>query len=741
MRSFHFPDNLHPRSVCFPSNHMASSISSTYASYSAPTPYSVGSSTSLPNSSPISEQFEATTASEHHTGVTTDYVGYVAPSSSLPIYADMAYIPANSAHNYGYNTMNWSTSDHNIQAKRQPASSPCHRPQQYQQYSHYQQAPSQSLPNDMKARASMCAPPSPTAFHRRPQQHEQSSQTVIHSPVPIPVPTHIPSHSPSLPSHSAQSASVIQSHVQRMHPQPGTHPPMRTDALFDIDIDLEEWHPSSHPAHHRHFPPIYHHSRSHSTPTAHGYPLPSQSREFDVTRQQLQNERRARSDFSSCDLNDSITVKQEDSEIHAYPQPSMSQQHPPHAFDNEGRYFASHVQSPHPPPSPLSFSYYSPREPTQEHSVLYTEQQVYAMQSAALCSSDSPQSGYDVASPPEVGYSGEESQYKMPEGGYASIDSGYAVCDPRFVSNEGDEIRGHGVDGVLENGWDAIRRSVGGETAVYIGDRNIGWDGVNNEADAEGDDDLEGYGSSGYTGQQDGTLRLSDSPDSSGEYQPLSEKGDDGEEEEEGESEEDDSQDPEFVMRRRRASASYPPIDGRNFRSTRFTPYPSPTLSSSNTHYTNEVELQEQEQYQRELRSSRSYSHSNASVSPPPIASDSIVSTRRRARSSAVVPLPVPVPNLTKKSRGRRVPTMEELRAESATVVKNVNSRKKGVSTPSSKATRTYTCDVDGCGKLFARGEHLKRHVRSIHTYEKRQSLQLFSFLIFFWLTCHFTCL
>jgi uncharacterized Zn-finger protein len=74
---------------------------------------------------------------------------------------------------------------------------------------------------------------------------------------------------------------------------------------------------------------------------------------------------------------------------------------------------------------------------------------------------------------------------------------------------------------------------------------------------------------------------------------------------------------------------------------------------------------------------------------------------------------------------------MEEFRAEAVTIVKSGNSRKKGAPTPSSKATRTYTCDVDGCGKLFARGEHLKRHVRSIHTYEKRQSFDVF-FLGFF---------
>lgn len=65
---------------------------------------------------------------------------------------------------------------------------------------------------------------------------------------------------------------------------------------------------------------------------------------------------------------------------------------------------------------------------------------------------------------------------------------------------------------------------------------------------------------------------------------------------------------------------------------------------------------------------------------------------------------PVPVPNLIKKSRGRRVPT----EAESDDLS----------SGPSSK-TRMFRCDVLGCGKCFLRGEHLKRHIRSIHTHEK----------------------
>ncbi|KAI0294552.1 hypothetical protein BC826DRAFT_316560 [Russula brevipes] len=64
---------------------------------------------------------------------------------------------------------------------------------------------------------------------------------------------------------------------------------------------------------------------------------------------------------------------------------------------------------------------------------------------------------------------------------------------------------------------------------------------------------------------------------------------------------------------------------------------------------------------------------------------------------------PVPVPNLTKKSRGRRVPTAPVIIVQGG-VQKNM---------------RMYRCTVDGCDKCFARGEHLKRHVRSIHTNEK----------------------
>ena len=78
---------------------------------------------------------------------------------------------------------------------------------------------------------------------------------------------------------------------------------------------------------------------------------------------------------------------------------------------------------------------------------------------------------------------------------------------------------------------------------------------------------------------------------------------------------------------------------------------------------------------------------------PPPI---------KRRRGQAV---PVPVPNLTKKSRGRSVPT-----APNSISPYGVH-----------RARRSFVCGVTGCGKCFARGEHLKRHIRSIHTNEKRE--------------------
>jgi hypothetical protein len=111
-----------------------------------------------------------------------------------------------------------------------------------------------------------------------------------------------------------------------------------------------------------------------------------------------------------------------------------------------------------------------------------------------------------------------------------------------------------------------------------------------------------------------------------------------------------------------------------------------------------------------------------------------------RARKNSAIPLPVPVPNLIKKSRGRHVPAVA-LPAANAFSPTPVPSSSAGASSSSSGgglgrtgsagsvgsggAERLFVCAVEGCGKCFVRGEHLKRHVRSIHTHDKRERLFL----------------
>jgi hypothetical protein len=90
-------------------------------------------------------------------------------------------------------------------------------------------------------------------------------------------------------------------------------------------------------------------------------------------------------------------------------------------------------------------------------------------------------------------------------------------------------------------------------------------------------------------------------------------------------------------------------------------------------------------------------------------ASSSSFTSERRGPRIRTAP-PIPVPNLTKKSRGRRVPTA----VDDAAVEGEATEGRKG---------RVYVCKVEDCGKCFSRGEHLKRHIRSIHTHEKREYL------------------
>ncbi|KAF8231948.1 hypothetical protein L208DRAFT_1274542 [Tricholoma matsutake] len=80
-------------------------------------------------------------------------------------------------------------------------------------------------------------------------------------------------------------------------------------------------------------------------------------------------------------------------------------------------------------------------------------------------------------------------------------------------------------------------------------------------------------------------------------------------------------------------------------------------------------------------------------------------SSDRRGPRSRVI-LPIPVPNLTKKSRGRRVPT-------------KLGTANGSANDAGPKDARMYVCNVESCRKCFHRGEHLKRHIRSIHTHDK----------------------
>ncbi|CEG65238.1 hypothetical protein CU097_015555 [Rhizopus azygosporus] len=80
---------------------------------------------------------------------------------------------------------------------------------------------------------------------------------------------------------------------------------------------------------------------------------------------------------------------------------------------------------------------------------------------------------------------------------------------------------------------------------------------------------------------------------------------------------------------------------------------------------------------------SSSSADSSLSISPPPT---------RRSSKAAVSLSKSPV----KRSRGRRVSN-----------------------SPSVAGQKVFTCTHDDCGKVFKRSEHLKRHIRSIHTLEK----------------------
>lgn len=95
----------------------------------------------------------------------------------------------------------------------------------------------------------------------------------------------------------------------------------------------------------------------------------------------------------------------------------------------------------------------------------------------------------------------------------------------------------------------------------------------------------------------------------------------------------------------------------------------------------------------KKTRSARSPTAAHPYSKPAPKAKSS-------KRRSTRIEIPVPVPGLTNNSRGRCVPKRSHYEDES----------------------RPFWCSVEDCDKLFSRGEHLKRHIMSIHTMIKRET-------------------
>ncbi|KAG0172506.1 hypothetical protein DFQ28_006955 [Apophysomyces sp. BC1034] len=75
--------------------------------------------------------------------------------------------------------------------------------------------------------------------------------------------------------------------------------------------------------------------------------------------------------------------------------------------------------------------------------------------------------------------------------------------------------------------------------------------------------------------------------------------------------------------------------------------------------------------------------------------SDSNCCSSTTSRLSSPSCTPTPKKKTSARSRGRRVSSNQII------------------------GLKTFQCTHDGCGKIFKRSEHLKRHVRSIHTKEK----------------------
>ncbi|KAG6849188.1 hypothetical protein H0H93_010606 [Arthromyces matolae] len=728
---------------------MSDPASPTYSAYSVPSPFSSGSSASYPARSPVSDSFDSLTDSDHHRTVTMeDYsLAYPSPSSSVHVYNDVAY--AQTQQDMDMAMMQWSSTETaSTNVKRHPSAAPSFQHSHHLQHSAYNQ--SQELPNEVERMKSLALyiPSSSPSFHPKRQQ----SPTVIHSPIPIPVPSNLPSHSPSIASHSSHSQQ--RSHRVHHHFQ---------DTYFPVEVD--KWRTSPATSHQPQYPPTYTQTHAHS-PSETVTSAYSSSFPGDIS-QQPSSMQRGVSEYNQRHADRGVQIKQEEVDAYSSVGPYGGQvPHRHHFFDLT----ASSPKNPMPNHSPHS-PFYPPEQLQQRHS-----QSSYSIQPADLTPTEPSASHPGFESPIDIGFNADGTFEQVVFGS----DGSYAeACEPEFVGGDVVEKSEPPMDSLPDSDPDdewPTQDGVFEIEAPYVaevggdnddaGERE-GWTVIMHnddadddpDADADGEDDLEiAYSPSGYTApppqhhppqssQRAGVdLSLSE-PQRSGssineeprEPEPVDEDDLEGEDDELESEDDDDTRDPEFVLRgtrRPHLSLSYSNLnsaatagsssEGRNLRSSgRYNPYP-PSYSDGGSGESSSLAQDHYPSPSQSFRSRRNYSHTSVSPSTSepysPVSATGTSVPRRRSRPSNSLPIPIPVPNLTKKSRGRRVPTMEDFGNEEDAPAPTPGKGRKKTSGSLAKSMRTYTCDVDGCGKLFARGEHLKRHIRSIHTYEKRKS-------------------
>ncbi|KAJ3566182.1 hypothetical protein NP233_g7161 [Leucocoprinus birnbaumii] len=650
---------------------MASPISPTYSSFSAPSPFSSASSASFPNeNSPVSESHFDHIPSPVE-AVNSNVTVFPAGPVSVQIFAPQGDIAAPYASDFDYGMM--------------ALASDLKKPQ--------------ALPRQH-----------PVSFHKH--------MDPVYIPPPLPPHRHNQATSPSAPQTPAH---------HNLHTQQSLAPPPATanDVMFDVDLD--DWSASqdamgthAHPGSAISFHPVSHSAQ----PCLSSSPLSNTksdlcsifSSSYPSATMDQPTLRPKQEDLvfeGGMSAYSAVNVHHSPAENHAF-EIANSVGSPPHNADAAAALSQARTSSRQYHQHQSSTQAFFP--PSQLSRLAYGQHQFVTVHPAEIspldsCPSNSPLSAFTEMASSGIGVANSE-----------GCDPGGFMCatDEDFKGPISLELGvGMSMTQAMHTNWNGERRLIDGEL---------------------GDDDAEGE-----------EVDLSDVeqqpfPTSLPNGSPLLPatirgEGEDGEPTNDTDgskfSEEDsstDSDDSEFIpgSRQRRprrpqattVSSSYPSYhpEGRRLRTrsgTRYTPYPNDFPSDHNMPDYLDSHLDEAFASMRSKRFSAPLD-GDLALSAADYLNFSTLSTssgaasRRRPRPSNTLPVPVPVPNLTKKSRGRRVPTvssLEDLRSASSGAGKKRQS--------AGKSARMYLCEVEGCGKCFARGEHLKRHVRSIHTYEK----------------------